>query len=100
MILQSTTLGGGPVGLPLAAAAAGGGGGKLPPPLLLLELSTPATGCTEPEPAMVLDWRVLQPETVKQITTANPARESRYFMVRPPLSGLQGRKVRVIGLDP
>jgi hypothetical protein len=32
----------------------------------------------------VLDWRILQPATVKQMTTANPARESRYLMVRPP----------------
>jgi hypothetical protein len=32
---------------------------------------------------MVLDWRILQPETVKQIATANPTRESRYFMFRP-----------------
>jgi hypothetical protein len=37
---------------------------------------------------MVLDRRTLQPETVKQITTANPARESRYFMFRPLFTNL------------
>ena len=49
---------------------------------------------------MLLDRRNLQPETVKQMTRTNPARESRYFMVRPPLSGLQGARLGIIGLDP
>src|SRR6516165_7081813 len=58
-------------------------------------LSTPETGCPDPERSMmVLDRRVLQPETVKQMARTNPSRESRYFMVRPLLSGLHGRKAR------
>src|SRR5215469_5169509 len=64
-------------------------------------LSTPETGCPDPVFSMMeLDRSILQPDTVTQMARTNPNRESRYFMFRPPLSGLQGRKVRVIGLDP
>src|SRR5215469_3733943 len=58
-------------------------------------LSTPDTGCPDPvRSMMLLDWRILQPATVKQKTTANPTRESRYFMFRPLFHGPQGHKHR------
>src|SRR6516162_11201529 len=61
-------------------------------------LSTPETGCPDPERSMmVLDRRALQPETVKQIITASPARESRCFMFRPLFTNLM-REDRALSL--
>ena len=47
---------------------------------------------------MVLDWRILQPETVKQKTTANPTNESRYFMFRPLFTARKLTNIAVTGL--
>jgi hypothetical protein len=62
-------------------------------------LSTPETGCPDPDLSMmVLDRRNLHPETVKQITTANPARELRCLMLRPLFTTRKVTDIAVTGL--